>query len=346
MRIKKLFPLVIVFLVLGCVQQTGEETKLQENEGLGILLFGMPTNPANPVIEVEKVPPKSHAFLSLILRNNAEGNIARDIRVSLDNVDPFKIIECGIPHNATDFRDEECCGYDGIYDDICDGKTDQYRTHRINRMNPDEELEFFWVLESPTKYTTGNMYYEHTIYALVSYHYHTSIYVGIAAMNFQEYSSRKSSGAPLSGTSTSSAGEIKVISLTNEPVLYSQSSPGNFILKLQLVNQGTGITDPNKKINLTIEYDKNLVGLGEEADIQEATEQEKSWFKREYGAKSVDGLLLKQIDNENLLTGSYLINIPFEMLESTANYQIIPFYIRISYDYMLESQAKIGVIPS
>jgi hypothetical protein len=343
--IKKIAPLLLVFLVLGCIfQQQKEETKLQVSEGLGILLFGLPSNPSNPVVEVEKVPPESDAFLSLILRNNAEGDTAKNIRVSLDNVEPFMVVECDAPHPPTDPRDSSC--YGGIYDDIIN--VDDYRTHRINEMSPDEELEFFWVLKSPSKGVTGNMYYEHAIYATVNYHYHTSIYTGIAAMTFQEYSSRKSAGSSLVGTSTASAGEIMVVSQTNEPILYAQNSAATFILKILIQNRGSGIPNPDEKVNLTIEYN-NMLELNGATSMQEATSSDANWFNSEYGtSKAAAGFLIQQVDPINLLTGSYIINVPFKIkAEATnLNYQILPFYIRISYDYVLESQTSVGVIPS
>ncbi len=343
MDLKKIIPILAVVLVLGCIQAPAEETKLMESEGLGILLFGLPSNPENPVIEIEKVPANSDAFLSLILRNNAEGDIAKDITVSLDNVEPFDIVECGDQHSPVAQRTEAC--YGSIYDDRLE---DDYRTHRINEMRPDEELEFFWVLKSPSKLITGGLYYQHPIYVSVNYHYHTSIYTGVAAMTFQEYSSRKSGGGSLTGTSTSSAGEVIVYSQTSEPILYVQGSPGSFVLKLLITNRGNGIPKPNEKVNLTIEFDKNLVELNGETTVDVANQNQLRWFNTEYGANKQDreSLLLQQIEPINLISNSYTINVPFKLLESNANYQILPFYVRISYDYSLESQTALGVIPT
>jgi len=337
---KRFLIVLTAFLVLGCVQQSGEETKLEEFEGLGILQFGMPTRPGVPTVEVEKVTPNSSAYLSLILRNNAEGSIARDIVVSLDNLEPFMIMECGEVYEPSSERTGEPCY--SFYDD--EGLP--YRSHGLKVLNPDEEVEFFWVLRSPTKEEIGNMYYEHEIYATVEYHYHTSIYMGIAAMTFQEYSSRKASGLPLTATKTASAGAIRVFSNTIEPVTYVQGSTGqNFVLSFKVINQGKGIPKPGSKVRITLEYDDRVVELLGESPMEEAGDAVKDWFQQEYG-KPMGKLLYMDLDPINLMSEEgYTVNIPFNLRELSPNYQTIPFYVRVSYDYQIEESTKVGVIP-
>jgi len=393
MQLKMIISVFLIFLALGCIEQNTEETKLEVYQGLGILNFGMPTSTGTSSIDVEKVTPDSSAFLAMVVRNNAQGGKATDIKVSLDGVEPFKITECGEVYNATDYRTESNC-YTGVYTDIPDEcqlmcypndeipeyiKNDpqdpswdptasylsqpkkaqradescfidttkclQYRTHSMSIINPDEEMIFFWTLKAPSSEKIANMYYEQEMLGILGYHYHTSVYVGVSSMNFNEYNSRQSQGLSLSGITTSSAGPIRISSVTDEPVLYSGGTQG-FILKLNVENQGNGIPQPNKNMTLTVEYDNSILNFkGQGGLMSEASSNDKKWFEEEYGEQTQAYNLLTMKLEPMLLSHTYSISIPFDLIKTNINYQIIPFYVRISYDYEVESLASIGVVP-
>ncbi|TFG99445.1 MAG: hypothetical protein E4H14_20275, partial [Candidatus Thorarchaeota archaeon] len=143
--------LTIVFVVfslalLGCTAPTSdEETVLYNFEGIGTLSFGLPVIPGqSPSGTIQVVPPDGDAYISLLLRNNAEGDYASNIIVRLENVEPFLIKECHNEKSPSAYRDagENCAPYSE------DGGL-MYSEHKLGEMYPDQEVEFFWTLVAP-----------------------------------------------------------------------------------------------------------------------------------------------------------------------------------------------------
>jgi len=74
---------------LGCSGFGGgsvNETKLEDTQGLGII----------GTLQIEELNPGLDGYISLTVRNNLGGEGSKDVYVSLDNVEPFKIFECGL----------------------------------------------------------------------------------------------------------------------------------------------------------------------------------------------------------------------------------------------------------
>ncbi len=286
---KKLFVVMVLCVAfagvtLGCTmctqQRSTEETELYTFQGLGVTHYGLPVLGAGAPSGVEVVAAGSDAYISLILRNNAEGSEATNIKVSLQNIEPFQVRECGLLKEPTEDRatDEYCPPYqeDGGY---------PYSTHFVSQMFPDEEIEYFWTLKAPESEEIGNMYYEQKIYYTVEFHYKVSMYQSLMAMTQSEFTRRSSEGTAVTGTSETTNGEIRIRSTTNEPVRYSTgSSEGqSLLMEYEISNiNPAGIPKPESKVILSLTTPGSYVSIPENIGDQ-------GWFRVAKGGSCETG---------------------------------------------------------
>ncbi len=97
MNQKTWLTLSLIIILAGCTA-TGPsktESKLKSNEGVGALEFRVGTT---------TLLPAGQEYVELVIRNNALGDDAKNIVVSLDNVAPFKIVECGGAYEPNTYR--------------------------------------------------------------------------------------------------------------------------------------------------------------------------------------------------------------------------------------------------
>ncbi|MCK4715026.1 MAG: hypothetical protein KAT35_05585, partial [Candidatus Aenigmarchaeota archaeon] len=346
-----------------------EETELYTFQGLGVTQYGLPVLGAGAPIGVEVVAAGSDAYISLILRNNAEGSEATNIKVSLQNIEPFQVRECGSVYGPTENRatsggvpNEYCPPYqeDGGY---------PYSTHFVSRMFPDEEIEYFWTLRAPESEKIGNMYYEQKIYYTVEFHYKVSMYQSLMAMTQAEFTRRSSEGKAVTGTSETTNGEIRIRSTTNEPVRYSaDSSEGqSLLMEYEISNiNPAGIPKPESKVILSLTVPDSYVSIPSDIGDWEWTlashpsctvsgQSCSDWLESEYeitNTNIVDRTIIKEINAYILrdVNDEYTIYAPLE-LESGILPSVLslPFYVRASYDYLLDGQGlgstTLGVEP-
>lgn len=247
--------IMAIILLSGCVSRpvATEEVKISKTTGIGVLDFG---------VVVQEMVADTYNYIILSIRNNAEGNNAKDIRASLDNVEPFTIYECNLEHEPTDLRVDVCNQFFDDYDV-------PYRSHKINEMIPDEEIQFFWNVKAPTDSEIVDMGLEHTVYYTLEYNYTSTVTQTIAAISQEEYLELSKEGpVSLSGQTISSPGELKLESNTQQPLIFSEGSevPLDFTLEFDITNTGDGVPMPGTRILVAVkkgdltEYGENLRG--------------------------------------------------------------------------------------
>lgn len=218
---------------LGSGEKVGNETKLDVTEGVGLV----------GTLKIEELNPGLDGYLSLTVRNNLGGDSTYDVSVSLDNVLPFKIFECGKAQDPNTNR-------------TCQGQFDQdynapYRAHKLSKMFPGEELEVFWRLRAPGTDEISNIALKHPIYYDIEYTYRTSFHQNIIMMSLQEVARKRQAGESwqVEGTAGMGAGELRMDSITTQPIVYQfENEPGggaeqafSFTYEFNIENKGTGI---------------------------------------------------------------------------------------------------------
>lgn len=338
-----------MFTLACTAQQTLNETQLTTFEGLGATYFGIPTfGGITPSFSTQVVRPGDEAYLSIILRNNAEGEQAQDIIMSLDNVDPFKIVECGEPHEPTEIRTEasECITW-------FDTKSYPYRTFRIPVMAPNEETEIIYVLKSPTKEQIANVYYEQEIFYNLQYRYKTNMFQVLLGLSQDEYSTRLTTGDAIAGSQSVTAGPIKITPKTTTPVIYSLGSPKSFSIEFQISNNGEGVLQPQSNLNLTLTYPSNVVLSETQASDDKwinlakcSTTNNKAcqWYIDEYEGENMERTLYLEIPSTELVSTRTIV-VSFNLQQTNTPIVSIPFIAKIEYSYINSGSAKIGVSP-
>jgi len=249
---KIIIALMGVLLITGCTTTGGstQETKIADTEGIGILEFRAIVN--NMLAE-------TYNYVLLSVRNNAGGNNAKNIKASLDNVEPFTIYECNVEHKPSTPRASVC---NQFFDDF----QVPYRSHNVNQMIPDEELQFFWNIKAPSNKEIVEMSYDQTIYYTLSYDYTSTVTQTIIGISQEEYLERSREGpVTLSGQTISSPGEVKLESKTQQPLIYSEGSelPLDFTLEFEVKNTGAGIPTPGTRLLVAVKKgDLTEIGNG------------------------------------------------------------------------------------
>ncbi len=235
-------------MITGCTNlnttKEKEEVKIKTTEGIGILSFQAVVN---------KMLTNTYNYVLLTIRNNADGSSAKNIKVKLENVEPFTLYECSEEHNASDIRENVC---NDFFDDV----GISYRSHKLNQMLPDEEVQFFWNIKAPTDNQIVGMQYQHTVYYSLEYDYTSTITQTIAGISQSEYLKESKEGpVTLKGQTISSPGEIKIESKTQQPIIYleggASDEPTNFNLELEITNKGEGVPKPGSSILIAVKKD-------------------------------------------------------------------------------------------
>ncbi len=337
--------LIGLLLIAGCVSdQKPVETKIDSTTAIGVLDFRA---------IVTKMLTNDYNYILLSIRNNAGGSNARNIIASLENVDPFTLYECQSEHKASALG-TRC-------NDFFDDTNLAYNTHKVEKMMPDEEIQFLWNIKSPSNEEIVDMVYDHTIYYTLTYDYTTTVTLTVAGMSQSEYLARSKEGpVTLHGQTISTPGELRIESTTQQPIIYNEGSdaPLSFSLNFKLHNNGDGVVTPGSNIIIGVKldplvsksdsasdfgwvnYDGNIVyeilDAFQEIDYPELTSTVKS------------GMAWINISAEQLVSGDYSLTLPVEL--STQNIyepeKTLTFNVYIYYNYMKEGSTKISVYPT
>ncbi len=166
---------------------------------------------------------------TVTLRNNLYGREARNVKVQLKNVGPFKIVE-GV--NPTEI-DGTCVLSQGVWSsgDIRDVRNSPqpqfiddlgqpFSVHFLKVMYPDEEVEFSWNLRAPDYHEIADVVYPHTIDWSVSYDYTSGLLQTVYVINEEEYQRelRVNGVEPkTTGTVTGEVGAIDIDTVVDGP---------------------------------------------------------------------------------------------------------------------------------
>ena len=253
----------LIAFLMGCLGATGDfkETKLDVEEGIGVI----------GTLRIEELRPGLAGYISLTIRSNLEGAGASDIIISLDNVRPFKILECGEEISDVSENRKDTPG--------CLGNLDMdrdlpFKSRGTSRVFPGEELEVFWRLRAPGKDDISDIALRHPLYYSVEYTYSVNFRQNIIFMSQEEMLRRRERGEDyiLHGETGSTAGEIRFSGATRQPIYYAfDFEPGgdaesefDFVLSYSVDNRGKGF--PLSDIVIILEslddgvsYDLNLL---------------------------------------------------------------------------------------
>ncbi|MCW1301100.1 MAG: hypothetical protein QW507_00585 [Candidatus Nanoarchaeia archaeon] len=193
------FYLLILLLSLGCI---AKEEIPQSYEDIKVLFAGS---------KISRVAPDTNTFVVITIMNNALGGNATSVIVSLENVEPFRIVEGGKEYsNPSERRKGSPYGY------TCDdGK--EVRTHCMEGIMPGEIIDFFWILKVPSKEEIGKMVYDHQMYYTVKYNYVAKFIYRITAINEEEL---------IRGSRVSNS----IIYSTPSPIKFEGKTPDNYVV--------------------------------------------------------------------------------------------------------------------
>jgi hypothetical protein len=366
---KKLIALIsIVFLVFvfGCLQ-TGpvKETVLAPNEGVGLALPGFSL--------LDKViRPNSITFLSISIRNNAEGQIAKNVIVSIDNIEPFKLVSCnGSVTEPTTLYSEipEC----GIYYDLDmrgkDGASPLHlNQHGTSELLQGQELELMWTLKSPPQELLGGICMcetnnnPHLLYYTMDYDYKMIAQENIVYMSNDEYRKIKQENGTVNIPSTfeQTAGEFQISHLTQIPKLYfatTELAQGTD-LSYEIYNRGRGFSPSG--ITIVIEYPAQMEPSSAYKDFgwktsDELNEEEKTAVRRNFPEMNMENILVRQISEDRIRPGiKFPVTAPLELKKEELG-SLIAFSIPqktynvgvyLYYTYRVENVGKISVSPA
>ncbi|HDQ59782.1 MAG TPA: hypothetical protein ENN30_01165 [Candidatus Woesearchaeota archaeon] len=229
-------PLFFLAFSFGCIgTRIGNETKLEVTQGVGVV----------GSLKIAELYPGLDGFVSITVRNNLGGENAREVYVSLDNVAPFKIIECGGAQEPDTFRTSipNCRGEESLDHKLT------FRQRGVPRFLPGEELEFFWRIRAPTQKEISDISLKHPLYYDIEYSYWTNFHQNMIFMSLDEQLRRQQAKEDIyiSGASGMGAGEIRLSGRTTQPVIYQFSYPQgeqepeyNFAVRYDVKNMGSG----------------------------------------------------------------------------------------------------------
>lgn len=374
---KKIILIGIVFAVFlsGCLfpaEKKGEveEAVLEMFEGLGVLAF-------DP--QFKEVTSGSQFYVALVLRNNALGEDAKNIYVGLENVEPFKVLDCKgnkrrsdeLRLNLTDSKCyfptgeettlEHCCYLDGINItlDMCclkqrgdeishlyDPEFDldaylTYKQHGMTKMYSGGERVFYWLIESPVSPKIADISYEHYFYYFINYDYFVTAAYPVTILSQEEETRLRMEGetAPTLLPSTSS-GDIKIdFSKTQNPQLYLKYGTTKYTLLFYYSNLGKGV--PVGTTNLVINLPKNASDYPLVEIPNEA---------RRLGWEC--GELKCELDIEtNQILDNTIFELPFtlrheelgRLRRNNLPYETYIFFFNASYTYSLDGKTFIKV---
>jgi hypothetical protein len=194
------------------------------------------------------------------------------------------------------------------------------------------------------------MFYDQIIYYTVEFHYKVTAYQSIMAMTYTELQRRVEEEKAVTGSMDISNGELKFVSETSEPKIYSTGSPDrqNFLLKYKISNSNAnGIVKPGTKVNISITLPSEFLTVSEDLSeydwVNASTNASVSgWLKSEYSGMTDEILrrtVFRELEAEYLRTPSDVVTlyVPLELDELISpSVLTLPFYLRVSYTYMLD----------
>jgi hypothetical protein len=325
-----------------------EETKITMDQGIGVLDF---------TALVNRMLTDTFNYVIITVRNNAEGSSAKNIRVSLENVDPFYIYECNEAHNPSDNRATVC---NQFFDDF----GIPYKGHKINEMLPNEEIQFFWNIQAPSDSKIVGMKYDHTIYYILEYNYTSTVTQTLAAISQQEFLERSQEGpVSLAGQTLSSPGEIKLQSRTQQPLIFIEASPEpfDFTLDFRVQNVGRGVVKPGTSVLIAIRKDAltevntdkaeefGWKQYGEDDDLDERFDETFNLIEYPELSQAVrEDLMLLEIEGNILSLEGYSITLPitFDTSNIFEPEKILTMTAYISYRYLKEGSTSLSVYPT
>ena len=365
--------MTLIIFSMGCIGREPidfEETELDVEEGVGII----------DTMRIDELRPGLSGFVSLIVRSNLEGAGASDIRIGLENVRPFKIIECGEDHaNPNANRD-------------CAGQLDEdyilpVKTRGTARIFPGEELEVFWRLRAPTKDEISDIALKHPLYYNIEYSYSVNFRQNVIFMSQDEMLRRRQAGENyvISGETGSTAGEIRFSSATRQPVYYTfdqlpgsntAEEPFDFVLSYSARNRGNGF--PISDVVLILKHPEKGIEPNEGEGILDAYgwikwddfEKEEcntdlkeelcsEWLSRIFDddwdeiTKNKNILLFKIIRREEFIP-EFTVHAPMqitssemtdELRDANVPLKIYSFNMYAAYRYYIEGKEYINVYP-
>ena len=373
LQIQVIIILTLFLLVLsfGCIgsSKPANETKLDVVEGVGIV----------GSMKIDELNPGLDGYVSLDVRSNLEGEGATNVIIALDNVDPFKIVECGAtPHSQDDIR--TCSGQ------LDEDKNIPVRMHRTTRLIPGEEIETYWRLKAPTSNEIANIAVKHPIYYEVSYDYKVKFHQNILFMSQNELIKRRQAGEEymVSGSTQSTAGALRFTPNTQQPIIYFFDYPGestpeaNFSFATQYLVENKGKGFPISDILVIIKYPKDkgididnkvftdyhwkkISNLGstmcDTGDSLRTSENMlcKEWIKEVFGKElNVNGndIIVKKINRTDFVN-SFSIYAPFVMTgtertnlkKNNIGFKMYPFEVYVVYRYFTIGKDYITVYP-
>lgn len=358
-KIALIWGLVFVLFLAGCVSpQTGgaQETKLEAFEGLGVLGFDA---------QFKEVTSGSQFYVALVLRNNALGKEAKNIYVALENIEPFKIIDCKGNIRASDetrlnLIDNQCylngvvrtldyCCLKQRGDEIShlyDPEFDfdwrlPHKQHGMSKMYSGGERIFYWLLEAPISPKIADTSYEHYFYYFIDYDYIATGVYPITILSQEEEARLKIEGktAPILSSYISS-GDLKMdFSKTQNPQLYLKYGVTNYNLLFFYSNVGKGT--PYGTVELTVNLPKSATNSSLVEIPIEA---------RRLGWDCTDFICKLSVDANQVLD-STVFELPFNLkadeLErlrtNSLPYETYVFFFNTTYTYSLTGKTFIKV---
>ncbi len=363
-----------IAITMGCIGGGGdfEETKLDVEEGVGLI----------DTLRIEELRPGLSGYVSLTVRSNFEGAGSSDVRISLDNINPFLILECGEEwgKEALDEKRPENCF----------GQLDQdeflpIRTRGTSRIFPGEEIEVFWRIRAPSKDEISDIALRHPLYYNVEYIYSVNFRQNIIFMSQEEMIRRRERGEDyvMTGETRSTAGEIRFSGATRQPIYYSFDYPAggppetrsfDFVLSYSVENRGKGF--PISDIVLIMTYPKedgvyynedilrdygwhtglndltchdgNEEGVDCENWLKEDVFEEDEWRRIVAG----DNVLFRVVDRRDFID-RFNIHTPLIITSDRMNVlrdrnipiEIHSFNVYAAYRYYIEGKEYINVYP-
>jgi len=354
--------LIFVALVFGCIggdQGNVNETKLEVTEGIGIV----------GTLKIDSLNPGLDGYISLTVRNNLGGETARDVTVSLDNLNPFKVYDCGGYRLASEERN--CTGQF----DLDDGRTYNtvYGTHKTSRLAPGEEIDVLWRIRAPNATEISNIALKHPVYYSVAYTYRTGFHQNVIFMSQQEQMRRRQAGEEylVTGESGSTAGELRMSGSTQQPITFffnadpgEKEQPFSFPLQFAVENQGSGI--PLSDVVVLFEYPSRVAPdetemttygwhkWNQTSDVCDSAciQNINTTFGDDMNTMDKDRTLYKVVKKEDFIK-SFNIYIPLkltgdeltELKESNIPLKIYTFRLFTMYTYFIEGKDYINVYP-
>lgn len=274
---KSIIIILFVLFFAGCTTQqttSADETLAVETRCLDVEDLCIIGNPG--LLSETSVFSSSDVFFSVILRNNLEGQEAKNVVVELRNVGPFKIVEGYAPIDEN--VDYETCHSSlelGVWEpykernisntpdpQFVDDYGAPFSVHRLGTMYPDEEIEFLWRLKAPSYQEIANVAFPHEFNYVISYDYKTGVLQTVYALSEDEYQRilRVEGTEPTTkGIMTSSVGAIDIQNSVDEPVRV-QGEGSQFTLTYQIRNQRSGI--PLEPAIFILQYPEGVEHVG------------------------------------------------------------------------------------